>query len=181
MAYAFETGERKHLTANWLYLGSGYYDYDEPYDPGFDFGEFAGQVVHPQFWPQDLDYSGKNVVVIGSGATAVTIVPSMSDKAAKVTMLQRTPTWMFSRPAKYAGQFPAQILPEKTAYKITRWKNITLQDFGLSARNKPEMAEALHKRIKSLSEDWDMTAFTPPYNPWEQRLYLVLTMICSKR
>ncbi|MEC7161765.1 MAG: NAD(P)/FAD-dependent oxidoreductase, partial [Pseudomonadota bacterium] len=150
---------------------------DEPYDPGFDFGEFAGQVVHPQFWPQDLDYSGKNVVVIGSGATAVTIVPSMSDKAAKVTMLQRTPTWMFSRPAKDAlANFLRKILPEKTAYKITRWKNITLQDFGFKrARNKPKkMAEALHKRIrKSLGEDWDMAAFTPPYNPWDQRLCLV--------
>jgi len=85
-------GERKHLTANWLYLGSGYYDYDEPYDPGFDLGEFEGQVLHPQFWPDDLDYSNKDVVVVGSGATAVTIVPSMADKAAKVTMLQRTPT-----------------------------------------------------------------------------------------
>ena len=170
-------GEKKHLTANWLYLGSGYYDYDEPYDPGFDFGEFEGRIVHPQFWPEDLDYTGKNVVVIGSGATAVTIVPSMSDKAAKVTMLQRTPTWMFSRPAKDAlANFLRKILPEKLAYRITRWKNITLQDFGFKrARTQPEkMAATLHKRIrKSMGEDYDLAPFTPPYNPWDQRLCLV--------
>ncbi len=170
-------GERKHLTANWLYLGSGYYDYDEPYDPGFELGAFEGQVIHPQFWPEKLDYTDKNVVVIGSGATAVTIVPSMADKAAKVTMLQRTPTWMFSRPAKDAiANFLRKILPEKLAYRITRWKNITMQDFGFKrARTKPqEMGEALHKRIrKSMGEDFDLAAFTPPYNPWEQRLCLV--------
>ncbi len=170
-------GERKHLTANWLYLGSGYYDYDEPYDPGFDFGEFEGQVIHPQFWPEDLDYAGKKVVVIGSGATAVTIVPSMAKKAAKVTMLQRTPTWMFSRPAKDGiANFLRKILPERLAYKITRWKNIKLQDIGFKrARTKPDkMGEALHKRIrKSMGADFDLADFTPPYNPWDQRLCLV--------
>lgn len=170
-------GEHKLITANWLYLGSGYYDYDEPYDPGFDFGEFDGQVVHPQFWPAELDYAGKNVVVVGSGATAVTIVPSIADKATKVTMLQRTPTWMFSRPAKDGiANFLRKILPEETAYKITRWKNIKLQDFGFKrARTKPDkMADALHKRIrKSMGEDFDLADFTPPYNPWDQRLCLV--------
>jgi cation diffusion facilitator CzcD-associated flavoprotein CzcO len=170
-------GEKKHLTANWLYLGSGYYDYDEPYDPGFDFGEFEGQVVHPQFWPEDLDYADKQVVVIGSGATAVTIVPSMAEKAAKVTMLQRTPTWMFSRPAKDAlANFLRKILPAKTAYRITRWKNIKMQDFSFKmARNKPEkVKDGLHKRIrKTMGEDYNLAPFTPPYNPWEQRLCLV--------
>ena len=170
-------GDRSHLTANWLYLGAGYYDYDEPYDPGFAFGDFAGQVIHPQFWPRDLDYAGKDVVVIGSGATAVTIVPSMAAKAGKVTMLQRTPTWMFSRPAKDAiANFLRRILPEKLAYRITRWKNITLQDIGFKrARTKPDkMAEGLHKRIrKSMGKDYDLTPFTPPYKPWEQRLCLV--------
>ena len=170
-------GERKHLTANWLYLGSGYYDYDEPYDPGFDLGEFEGQVIHPQFWPKDLDYSGKNVIVIGSGATAVTIVPSMADKAAKVTMLQRTPTWMFSRPAKDGiANFLRKILPEKTAYKITRFKNIKLQDISFKrARTKPEkVGEFLHKRIrKIMGKNFDLAPFTPPYNPWDQRLCLV--------
>ncbi|ALE17458.1 hypothetical protein AMC99_02179 [Altererythrobacter epoxidivorans] len=172
-----EDGERKLMTANFLYLGSGYYDYDDPYDAGFDFSKFEGKVVHPQFWPEDMDYSGKNVVVIGSGATAVTIVPSMADKAAKVTMLQRTPTWMFSRPAKDAvANFLRKILPEKTAYAITRFKNIKMQDFSFKmARNKPEkVKEGLHKRIeKALGKDFDREAFTPPYDPWDQRLCLV--------
>ena len=170
-------GERKRLTANFLYLGSGYYDYDEPYDAGFRTGGFKGQVIHPQFWPEDLDYAGKQVVVIGSGATAVTIVPSMADKAAHVTMLQRTPTWMFSRPAKDAvANFLRRILPEETAYRITRWKNIKLQDIGFkTARDKPEkVKKGLYKRIeKALGKDYDKAAFTPPYNPWEQRLCLV--------
>lgn len=170
-------GERKLLTANFLFLGSGYYDYDTPYDAGFDFGEFKGRVIHPQFWPEDLDYAGKRVVVIGSGATAVTIVPSIADDAAHVTMLQRTPTWMFSRPAKDAvANFLRKILPEKVAYAITRTKNIWMQDYAFkSARNKPEkVKEGLHNRIKkSMGDDFDLTDFTPPYNPWDQRLCLV--------
>jgi cation diffusion facilitator CzcD-associated flavoprotein CzcO len=170
-------GARTRLTANFLYLGSGYYDYDDPYDPGFDFGEFEGQVIHPQFWPEDLDYADKNVVVIGSGATAVTIVPAIAEKAKHVTMLQRTPTWMFSRPAKDAlANFLRKILPEELAYRITRWKNIKMQDFSFKlARDKPQkVKDGLHKRIrKSMGEDFDLAPFTPPYNPWEQRLCLV--------
>ncbi|MEM7666095.1 MAG: NAD(P)/FAD-dependent oxidoreductase [Pseudomonadota bacterium] len=172
-----DDGTRTHLTANFLYLGAGYYDYDEAYDPGFDLGEFEGQVLHPQFWPDDLDYTGKKVVVIGSGATAVTIVPSMADKAAKVTMLQRTPTWMFSRPAKdWLANTLRKVLPEKLAYRITRFKNIKMQDISFKmARDKPEkVKDTLYKKIeKSLGKDYDKDAFTPPYNPWEQRLCLV--------
>lgn len=170
-------GRREVTTANWLYLGTGYYDYDDPYDAGFDFSAFEGQVVHPQFWPGDLDFQGKNVVVVGSGATAVTIVPAMSEGAAKVTMLQRTPTWMFSRPAKDAvANFLRKWLPEKAAYRITRWKNVVLQDQGFKrAREKPEkVKEFLHKKIEqALGPKYDKDAFTPPYNPWEQRLCLV--------
>lgn len=170
-------GSTSVLTANWVYLGSGYYDYDEPYDPGFDFGSFEGQVIHPQFWPKDLDYAGKNVVVVGSGATAVTIVPAMAEKAAKVTMLQRTPTWMFSRPAKDAiANFLRKILPEAVAYRITRWKNVKLQDVSFKrARTKPDkVGEFLHKKIrKIMGQDYDLAPFTPPYNPWDQRLCLV--------
>ena len=173
-------GDRKRLTANWLYLGSGYYDYDEAYDPGFDLGAFEGRVVHPQFWPDDLDYAGKQVVVIGSGATAVTLVPSMAKGeggAAKVTMLQRTPTWMFSRPAKdRIANFLRKVLPEKLAYRVTRWKNITLQHLGFKrARTKPEkMKQFLHKRIeKALGPNYDRASFTPPYDPWDQRLCLI--------
>lgn len=174
---ALPDGEQKRVTCNWLYLGSGYYDYDNPHDAGFDTSAFTGTVVHPQFWPDDLDYAGKRVVVIGSGATAVTIVPSMSDRAAHVTMLQRTPTWMFSRPAKDAvANTLRKVLPESVAYRITRFKNVLLQDLGFKkARNKPEkMKELLYKRIeKALGKDFDRKPFTPPYNPWEQRLCLV--------
>ncbi len=170
-------GECQQFTAHWLYLGSGYYDYDEPYDPGFDLGGFEGPVIRPQFWPTDLDYAGKQLVVIGSGATAVTIVPAMADKAAKVTMLQRTPTWMFSRPAKDAiANFLRKILPAELAYRITRWKNIKLQDVSFKkAREKPEkVKQFLSGKIeKALGADYDKAAFTPPYNPWDQRLCLV--------
>ena len=170
-------GERKRLTANWLYLGSGYYDYDEPYDAGFELGDFKGQVLHPQFWPEDLDYADKKVVVIGSGATAVTIVPSMADKAEHVTMLQRTPTWMFSRPAKDKfANILRKFLPEKVAYKITRFKNIRMQDISFKmARNKPQkVKDALTNAIKeALGSNYDEASFTPPYDPWDQRLCLV--------
>jgi len=172
-----EDGERKHLTANFLYLGSGYYNYDDPYDAGFDFSAFEGEVIHPQFWPENYDYTGKRVVVVGSGATAVTIVPAMSENAAHVTMLQRTPTWMASRPAKDAiANFLRKILPEKVAYAITRFKNIKMQELVFkTARDNPEkVKEQLHKRLeKALGENYDRDTFTPPYNPWEQRLCLV--------
>jgi len=170
-------------TARWLYLGSGYYDYDEPFDAEFAGREdFAGQIIHPQFWPKDFDYAGKKVVVIGSGATAVTIVPSMTEKgdgkgAAHVTMLQRTPTWYFIRPAKDAfANTLRKFLPEKLAYKITRFKNVRLQDIAFRrARERPEkVKEFLTKKLKdSLGDRYDAQAFTPPYNPWEQRLCLV--------
>ncbi len=176
-------GGRTTTTARWLYLGAGYYDYDEPFDAQFAGREnFRGQIVHPQFWPKDLDYAGKKVVVIGSGATAVTIVPSMTDKgdgkgAAHVTMLQRTPTWYFIRPAKDGfANFLRKLLPEKLAYKITRFKNVRLQDIAFQrARDKPEkVKEFLTKKLKaSLGDRYDAEAFTPPYNPWEQRLCLV--------
>ena len=171
------SGEQSQTTARWLYLGSGYYDYDEPYDAGFDLSAFEGQVIHPQFWPDDLDYSGKKVVVIGSGATAVTIVPSMSRDAAHITMLQRTPTWVFSRPAKDGiANALRKVLPERLAYRITRFKNIQMQSFGFkAARNHPEKAkQRLHDRIrKSMGADYDLKDFTPPYNPWDQRICLV--------
>jgi len=170
-------GQEKHLTANFLYLGSGYYDYDQPYDPEFDTASFKGQVVHPQFWPENFDYSGQRVLVIGSGATAVTIVPSMAAEAAHVTMLQRTPTWMFSRPAKDAlANFLRKILPEEWAYRLTRWKNVRMQDLSYKlARGRPEkVKKTLKTRIqKILGAGYDDATFTPPYDPWDQRLCLV--------
>lgn len=171
-------GARHPSTARFLYLGSGYYDYDEPYEaeiPGK--ADFAGTIVHPQFWPRDLDYAGKRVVVIGSGATAVTIVPAMAQSAGHVTMLQRTPTWYASRPARdgFANTL-RKVLPEKVAYAITRFKNVRLQNFFYNrARTRPDKVKAfLTGRLKEmLGDKYDARSFTPPYNPWEQRLCLV--------
>ncbi len=170
-------GARATTTARWLYLGSGYYDYDEPFDAQFAGREdFKGQIIHPQFWPKDLDYKGKKVVVIGSGATAVTIVPSLKE-AAHVTMLQRTPTWYFIRPAKDAfANFLRKFLPEELAYKITRYKNVKLQDISFRrARTQPQkVKDFLTKKLKAaLGDRYDEKAFTPPYDPWDQRLCLV--------
>lgn len=176
-------GTRDIMHARFLYQGSGYYDYDAPYDANFPGREdFAGQIVHPQFWPKDFDYSGKRVVVIGSGATAVTITPSMVRPgdpvaAAHVTMLQRTPTWYFIRPAKdaFANRL-RKLLPENWAYAITRFKNVRLQNFAFKqARNRPEkVKDVLSGKIKeALGDKYDAAAFTPPYDPWDQRLCLV--------
>lgn len=171
-------GQRSRVTAGWMYLGSGYYDYDKPYEAQFEGREdFKGEIIHPQFWPENLDYTGKRVVVIGSGATAVTIVPSMAAKAAHVTMLQRTPTWYGIRPARDAiANFLRKILPEELAYRITRWKNVRLQNIVFKrAKSKPEQVKQfLTKRIKkALGDKYDEKAFTPPYDPWDQRLCLV--------
>ncbi len=171
-------GQRSRTTARFLYLGSGYYDYDAPYDaqiPGRE--DFAGEILHPQFWPENFDYTGKRVVVIGSGATAVTMVPAMADKAAHVTMLQRTPTWFGMRPARDAfANTLRKFLPEKLAYRITRFKNIQMQSLVFKrARSAPEKVKAfLTGKIKAeLGAKYDAATFTPPYNPWEQRLCLV--------
>ena len=172
------TGEEIETRARWLYFGSGYYDYDDPHDaqiPGLD--AFGGQVVHPQFWPEDLDYSDKRVVVIGSGATAITLVPSLAEKAAHVTMLQRTPTWMGKGPRrdKWDHRF-RRWLPEKLAYRLTRRKNILLRDyiFNLSRRAPDRLADKLRGMAReSLGDLYDPKHFEPPYNPWEQRLCLV--------
>jgi monooxygenase len=171
-------GQRRTVTARVLYLGSGYYDYDEPFNPTFANREtFAGRIVHPQFWPQDLDYAGKRVVVIGSGATAVTIVPAMAETAAHVTMLQRTPTWMGARPSKDAiANWLRKWLPGKLAYKLTRAKNIGLHSYFFKRmRRRPAQAAAfLTKQAqKALGPAWSDKDFVPPYNPWEQRLCLV--------
>ncbi|WP_068073171.1 flavin-containing monooxygenase [Novosphingobium lentum] len=170
--------ERRRITARLLYLGSGYYDYDNPHDAQFPGREdFKGDVIHPQFWPEGYDYSGKRVVVIGSGATAATMVPAMTDRADHVTMLQRTPTWYAARPARDAiANTLRKFLPEKLAYTITRFKNVRMQDFIFKqARTKPEkVKEFLTKQAKQeLGDKYDAAAFTPPYNPWEQRLCLI--------
>ncbi len=168
----------KELTARFLYLASGYYDYDDPHDaqlPGLE--NFGGEVVHPQFWPKDFDYSGKQVVVIGSGATAVTIVPAMAEKAAHVTMLQRTPTWMAARPSRDAFANRLQRwLPGWLAHRLVRQKNIRMGQFFFNkARNEPEAVGAwlTGKLRESLGEAYSEEHFQPPYGPWQQRLCLV--------
>jgi cation diffusion facilitator CzcD-associated flavoprotein CzcO len=172
-------GSLSRLKGRFIFLGSGYYDYDDPYDAGFaGRDKFKGQIVHPQFWPGDMDYQGKKVVVIGSGATAVTVVPAMANSGAShVTMLQRTPTWMVSRPAKDAVNAALRkVLPEKLAYKLTRAKNIVLGDFFFKrARSKPDkIADFLTGELKGLlGESYNESDFKPPYNPWDQRLCLV--------
>ena len=166
------------LTGRFLYLASGYYDYDDPHDaqlPGLE--SFGGDVIHPQFWPPGFDYSGKRVVVIGSGATAVTIVPAMTDKAAHVTMLQRTPTWMAAGPSrdKWANRL-RKWLPGKLAYWLTRQKNIRLhQLFFRRSRERPDKAAAYltGKLREELGQHYAPEHFLPPYGPWQQRLCLV--------
>jgi monooxygenase len=172
-------GSEQQFTANFLFMCAGYYDYDRGYRPEFPGeGEFGGQIIHPQHWPENLDYAGKNVVVIGSGATAVTIVPVMAQSAAKVTMLQRTPTWMASRPArdKFANTL-RRILPSKWAYSITRFKNINWQRLVYHrARKAPDKVgqTLLDMARKQLPDSIDIKRhLTPPYGPWEQRLCLV--------
>ncbi len=171
-------GTTKQIAGRFLYMGTGYYDYDDPFKaeiPGL--AAFKGAVIHPQFWPADFDYSGKRVVVIGSGATAVTLVPALTDKAAHVTMLQRTPSWMLSRPAKdHLANWLRQWLPEKWAYALVRLRNVRMQEFLFKrARAKPAaVGKFLKAKLqKELGSAWDEAAFSPPYGPWEQRLCLV--------
>lgn len=173
------TTNKSTLTCRFLYMCSGYYSYGQGHRPTWEGeAEFKGQIIHPQFWPESLDYKGKRVVVIGSGATAVTLVPAMADTAAHVTMLQRSPTWMVSRPGSDAiANALNAILPAQMAYDIVRWKNVTLgQYFYKQTRSNPgKVRELLLKRLaKLLPADYDLeTHFTPGYNPWDQRLCLV--------
>ena len=167
------------LSCNFLYLCTGYYDYESGYTPEWPgVGTFRGPIIHPQKWPQDLDYSGKRVVVIGSGATAVTLVPALADTGAvHVTMLQRSPTYIVSRPSKdvIANSLRA-MLPDRMAYAITRWKNILYNQFfySLSRRRPPVMKRLIEKGVRNeLGEDCDIGHFTPRYDPWDQRLCLV--------
>ncbi len=172
-------GERGQVSCTMLFVCSGYYNYSHGYEPEFaDRDAFAGRVVHPQQWPEDLDYSGKRVVIIGSGATAMTLVPAMAASAAKVTMLQRSPTWVVSMPAedKVAGIL-RKLLPEKLAYRLIRWKNVEFQRYVYKqTRVNPDKVkrQLLGLLRKHLGPDYDVEKhFTPRYNPWDQRLCLV--------
>ena len=165
-------------TCNFLYLCTGYYDYENGYTPEWNGVEkFEGRMVHPQKWPEDLDYTGKRVVVIGSGATAVTLVPAMAERAEHVTMLQRSPTYIVSMPTEDAiANFLRRHLPDRAAYALTRWKNVMRQMFFyvLSKKRPGMMKRLINKGIRTeLGDDYDLKHFTPPYNPWDQRLCLV--------
>ena len=171
--------ERLEFTCNFLFMCSGYYNYEAGYLPHFEGREdFAGTIVHPQHWPEGLDYAGKRVVVIGSGATAVTLVPEMAKRAAHVTMLQRSPTYIVSRPSEdgIANWLRAK-LPAKLAYRLTRLKNVGMQQlFYRIARKKPEQTkERIVQMVRDqLGPDYDVAKhFTPRYNPWDQRICLV--------
>ncbi|MDQ3799276.1 MAG: NAD(P)/FAD-dependent oxidoreductase [Acidobacteriota bacterium] len=176
-----EAGAEKSMvrfTCGFLYLCTGYYDYESGYTPEWSGMErFRGRIVHPQKWTDDIDYAGKRVVVIGSGATAVTLVPAMAERAGHVTMLQRSPTYIVARPSedKIANWLRA-LLPARAAYAVTRWKNVLLAMFfyNLSRRRPSIMKRLIAKGVKKeLGEEFDARHFTPSYNPWDQRLCLV--------
>ena len=172
-------GVDKTITAGFVLMCTGYYSYKGGYRPDFP-GEdtFTGPILHPQEWPDDLDYVGKRIVVIGSGATAVTLVPAMADSGAgHVTMLQRSPTWMVAAPAKDPiANVLRKVLPADRAYRLTRAKNVNLTDkvYKRSRTHPEKVAKALRKRLrKHFTEDQIDEFFTPQYDPWDQRLCLV--------
>ena len=173
-------GQARTLTAGFLWACSGYYDYDRGYTPHLEGRErFGGRVVHPQHWPADLDHAGKRVVVIGSGATAVTLVPALARSgAAHVTMLQRSPTYVM--PVAGRDRLKARltrVVGERASYAVTRWKNIGMQSalFRLS-RRRPDLVRRLVRKanVALLPRDYAVdTHFNPSYDPWDQRMCLV--------
>jgi monooxygenase len=173
------TGELREFTCSFLFACAGYYDYDEGHTPEFAGRErFRGRVVHPQHWTPDVAYEGKRVVVIGSGATAMTLVPALAKRAAHVTMLQRSPTYVISMPARdRVADWLRASLPGEVAYDVTRWKNVLFSmAFFTYARRFPAHAKSLlvGQVRRALGRDVDVgTHFTPRYNPWDQRLCLV--------
>jgi monooxygenase len=167
------------LTCGYLFMCSGYYSYRGGYTPEFPgIDRFSGQIVHPQVWPEHLDYAGKRVVVIGSGATAMTLVPAMAGDVEHITMLQRSPTYVVSAPDTDAiANRLRRVLPAKLAYRITRWKNVAFQQM-IYRRTRTQPAKVKAKLLglvrKELGPDYDVDKhFTPSYNPWDQRLCLV--------
>ncbi len=174
-----DTDEPVHLTCSFLFACTGYYRYDEGYTPPFkDREAFRGTIVHPQHWPEDLDYEGKRVVVIGSGATAITLVPAMAERAAHVTMLQRSPSYVISVPAKDRIALALRrVLPEKAAYAAVRWKNVRVSRgiFKLSRRAPRLMRRLLERGVRRrLPPGYEVERhFNPRYAPWDQRLCLV--------
>jgi monooxygenase len=173
------SGETSAVTCAFLFGCTGYYRYDEGYTPRFEGVErFRGEIVHPQHWPRQLDYEGKRVLVIGSGATAVTLVPAMAPAAAHVTMLQRSPSYVMTLPSHDPlAALARRVLPERTAYSLVRWKNalLALGLFQLSRRAPALVKRLLRRGVESrLPAGYDVdTHFTPRYDPWDQRLCFV--------
>ncbi|HVG39746.1 MAG TPA: NAD(P)/FAD-dependent oxidoreductase [Pyrinomonadaceae bacterium] len=177
-----EIGTEKKVVrfkCNFLYICTGYYDYENGYTPEWPGVErFGGVIVHPQRWPPDLDYANKRVVVIGSGATAITLVPAMAERgAAHVTMLQRSPTYVVARPSEdKIANWLRRRLGERAAYALVRWKNVLLGMFFYNlSRSRPRLMKRMIARgvRHQLGGDYDLGHFTPRYNPWDQRLCLV--------
>ena len=172
-------GETVQIKCRFLLVCSGYYNYEQGYTPKFEGEEdFKGTIFHPQKWPEGLDYKNKKVIVIGSGATAVTLIPSMAKDTEHITMLQRSPTYIVSRPAKdKIANILNAILPKKLAYSIVRYKNIKIQRYYYrKAREAPKKAKHFLVGLvrKELGDDYDVAKhFTPEYNPWDQRVCLV--------
>ncbi|WP_343572786.1 NAD(P)/FAD-dependent oxidoreductase [Mycobacterium sp.] len=176
---AEQNGTEKTYRGRFVFFGSGYYNYDEGYTPDFPgFNDFDGTVVHPQYWPEDLDYSGRKVVVIGSGATAMSLIPSLAEKATKVTMLQRSPTYLFSA-SKVSGSTNAlrKVLPRRFAHSVARQSNALMEGaIWFLARMTPGFVKWWIRRlaVRYLPKGYDVdTHFKPRYNPWDQRLCLI--------
>ncbi len=173
------TDETIELTCGFLFSCSGYYRYDHGYQPDFaGLDRFQGQLIHPQAWPEDLDYTDKRIIVIGSGATAVTLIPSLAKEAAHVTMLQRSPSYIAALPAKNPiVNFLRKVLPARWSGTVVRWFNalMTQGSYQISRRRPDLVKRILRRQVESqLPEGYDIdTHFTPSYDPWDQRLCLV--------
>jgi len=171
-----DTGEQATISCQFIFSCSGYYDYDQGYTPEFaGIDSFKGQVIHAQHWPEQLDYRGKRVVVIGSGATAVTLVPAMCQDTARLVMLQRTPTYIASVPKEQPlAETLRKWLPDSWVFRLIRWKQVLFQIYlyQLSRRNPQGLRKYLLGLVrKEMGPDYDVdTHFTPDYNPWDQRL-----------
>ena len=171
--------QASQLSCKFLMMCSGYYDYEKPFRPDFENEDvFMGQIIHPQLWPKDLDYKDKKVIVIGSGATAMTLVPALADKAESVTMVQRSPTYVVSMPDEdRIANLLRKLLPSSWAYAITRFKNTKLQQIMYRRmRNQPQKMKRYLVGLvkKALGPEYDVdTHFTPSYNPWDQRMCLI--------
>jgi cation diffusion facilitator CzcD-associated flavoprotein CzcO len=175
-----QNGAEKTYRGRFVFFGTGYYNYDAPYTPTFSgLEDFAGEVVHPQHWPESLDYTGKKVVVVGSGATAVSMIPTLTEKAARVTMLQRSPSYLFSMSQidPFANTI-RKVLPHRVAHSVIRWRNALYQALTwFVARKAPDFTKRLIRRVAvdNLPEGYDVdTHFKPSYNPWDQRLCVIL-------